>query len=529
MGEFNEYVFCPYCGGITAPGTCVNCGMPTNGQAQSQNKPQEMTNAKPEQGYEQYQPQNQAASQGYEKYQPQGGQTEQGQVVNQSQEQQIAQGYEKYQPQGGQTTQGYEAYQPRKQQESQGYAYQPQQGVQGYGQYQQQLGTAGYGGSPVNHSAQSLNYTSNGANDSMQQTDMSYGYEPPKKKSHWWIWLLIIGFAFFFIALVVVIAILASVFFFGSSTISTTSTTQTISQYTPQVTVPEVSEDYGYETTDLFVNARELGRMDFSNFDWESYADAAMVYSDTDDGSNDYFLNKDYQSSFGSNHDNHTLSEFTGQYYEPFVDCIDTSYDYGLSRHFISYSNVIDNVIVNADIAYIQLEGDTVPNEDEINRQILEMTANDFWGYLDGQTSLSYTPSEVYFIVDSFIPYNDGEKMSVLLDANIYLDGYQNEHYIYGINIDLVNGEIMDNASILEIDEDFAAMFRERNDAQNGTDVVGVVNCTDEELADLLANPDTNIIFYTPYGMEVGMNYMADGYSWGWVSITLSDYEDYLQ
>ena len=132
-------------------------------------------------------------------------------------------------------------------------------------------------------------------------------------------------------------------------------------------------------------------------------------------------------------------------------------------------------------------------------------------------------------MVDSFIPYNDGEKMSILLDVNTYLDGYREEHYIYAINIDLVNGEIMDNASILKIDEDFGAMFRERNNAQNGEDVIAVVNCTDKELADLLSNPDTNIVFFSPYGMEVGINYMADGYSWGWVSITLSDYEDYLQ
>ena len=29
MGSYNEYVFCPHCGGITIPGICVNCGMST--------------------------------------------------------------------------------------------------------------------------------------------------------------------------------------------------------------------------------------------------------------------------------------------------------------------------------------------------------------------------------------------------------------------------------------------------------------------------------------------------------------------
>ena len=467
MGEYNEYVFCPHCGGITIPGICVNCGRRTSADTPADNEMQDMVHI-------------------------------QDQQVTES-------SYEKYQPKGQPVSQGYESY------------YSPNN-VNGYNQ------------SPVNNQVHMSNQMpGNNQSPVVNSVPLNTTYEPPKK-SHWWIWLLVIGLFLFLGIIFVVVAIIVAFIFFGTTT--TISSSSLTTQYTPQASVtvvPEAQDDYEYAELGLTVYGRELERLDFSAFDWENAAENAMIYSETDDGSNDFFLNKDYESSFGSNHDNHTLSEFTGMYYEPFVDCIDTSYDYGLSRHFISYSDVEDNMMVNANIAYIQLEGNTVPNEDDLNRRILEMTANDFWGYLDGQKSLAYTPSDVTFIVDSFIPYNDGEKMSILLDANVYYDGYQEEHYIYGINIDLVNGEIMDNGSILEIDEDFAAMFRERNDAQNGTDVVGVINTTDEELAGLLANPDTNIIFYSPYGMEIGFNYMADGYSWGWVSITLSDYENYLQ
>lgn len=514
MGEFNEYVFCPYCGGITAPGTCVNCGMPTNGQSQAtnttQNIAQEQAMPTPEPAYAKYQPQGQQMS------------SQQSQVQSQS------------------GTQGYAQYQPKAMSETSGNVQEqtPAPSAQGYNPYPQPMGTNnyGYGAGQTNNrgmgqnfgQAQNFGQTQNGGNQ-YSQPKVTYN-ETPKKKSHWWIWLLVIGFILFFAVIVVAIAIIASMFFFGTSDVSTLGNNGPTQVTSPpqQVSVPDSTEDE-YDDSTLAVYARELGRLNFGDFDWDFYADSAMVYSDTTDGSKDFYLNKDYQSTFGSNHDNHTLNEFTGQYYEPFVDCIDTSYDYRLSRHFLTYSNVVDEVIVNADIAYIQFEGDTIPNEDELNRRILEMTANDFWGYLQGQTSLAYIPSEVNFMVDSFIPYNDGEKMSILLDVNTYLDGYREEHYIYAINIDLVNGEIMDNASILKIDEDFGEMFRERNNAQNGEDVIAVVNCTDEELADLLSDSDTNIVFFSPYGMEVGINYMADGYSWGWVSITLSDYEDYLQ
>ncbi len=511
MENFNEYVFCPYCGGITIPGICVNCGMRTESKTDTKTAEQSkdivveepVKTAEP--NYSSYQPQGQSAEQNYSRYQPKGQSAEQNYSRYQPQGQSAEQSYSQYQPQGQSAEQNYSQYQPKGQPTAQNYV-QTQQFQQNFGQM--------YGQTPSN-------------NVQSQQPDMSYSYQPPKKKMHWWIWLLVIALILVLGVVIVFVAVIAAMLIFN------TDTSSSIGQYpvpsSPTVTVPVTSDDsdsYDYAET---IYARELGRLDFSDFDWESYAEESAVYSDTSDGSNDFFLDKDYISTFGSNHDNHKLSEFTGEYYEPFVDCIDTSYDYGMSRHFISYSNVKDNTIVNANIAYIQLEGDTIPNEDELNQQILEQTANDFWGYLNGQKDFYFSSSDVTFMIDSFIPYNDGEKMSILLDVNIYDGEYRAEHYIYGINIDLVNGEIMDNASILEIDEDFAAMFRERNDAQNGTDVTGVINASDEEIADLLSSADTNIIFFSPYGMEIGYNYSTTSYSWGWVSITLSDYEQYLK
>ena len=56
MGNYNEYVFCPYCGGITAPGTCVNCGMSTTGEKKQETVPEEKKNETVRQDYGRYQP-----------------------------------------------------------------------------------------------------------------------------------------------------------------------------------------------------------------------------------------------------------------------------------------------------------------------------------------------------------------------------------------------------------------------------------------------------------------------------------------
>lgn len=471
-----EYVFCPFCGGITPPGVCVNCGMSTNANMQGIN-----------------------------------GQNENGIVQeNDNQNPGVQLGsqdgmYNSY------------TYQQNNQDMYQQYGYSNmnQQGTQGQNMYQQ-----------------SVDYASNAV--------------PVKeKKSKWWIWLLIIGFLLVIGVLLIAIVIVGGLFVIplivGMNTVTTQSVTTLPSNPTPVVSE---SPDYGTGTgggsvvdNDVYANVsvyeRQLGRLDFSNFDWDSYKQNALHYSESTDGSNDLFLQSGYTSTFGSNHDNHSADEFTGEYYEPFVDCIDISQNYGLSRHFIEYSNVQDSTVVNAYIAYIQLQGNTIPNEDALNQQILDMTANDLFAHITGK-NVDYTYYQsVTYMVDSFVTYNDGEKMSILLDANVMInDSTFAESYIYGINIDLVNGVILDNASIIEADEDFAAMFREKCCTQNGSDIVALNSIDDNTLAQFLAHSNTNIIFYSPYGIEVGYAYESvegDTSSRGWATITLKDYEQYLK
>ncbi len=50
---------------------------------------------------------------------------------------------------------------------------------------------------------------------------------------------------------------------------------------------------------------------------------------------------------------------------------------------------------------------------------------------------------------------------------------------------------------------------------------------SDEELAEVLRDKDSVIAYYTPLGMEVGLNYSGGGAS-GWVTVTYKDYEKYL-
>lgn len=513
-GNMNEYVFCPYCGGITPPGTCVNCGMSTTGQTQ-QEKPAEDNQSMPKVQL--------AKEDSMSRFQPGGGNGQNSAEVT-------------GQPGGNVNAQS--SYSTGNQYAGNNQNLYAGGNTNAYGSNNRNPYNGGnsntYGGNNQNPYSGNTNQYG-GRQQSYQQPKP----QPEKKGRGWLVVVIVVGILLLLLLFLAIVAVLAAMLvpmFVASDVPSYPQTSVAVTQpssddydYDDEEDYSYGDgEDYSYSDDELIVGMKPYGRLDLSDFDWDEYADDADIYSDTTNGDKDIFLATDYVSTFGSNHHNYSVEDFSGEYYEPFVDCIDTNQAYGLSRHYIEYSDVVDNMTVDAYIAYIQLEGNVVPNQDEINRKILELTANEFWGCLDGQNTYGMYYGSAAFIVDSFVTYNDSEKMSILLDINVMEGGYFTDSYIYAINIDLVNGEIMDNGSILNIDEDFAAMFREKCCAQNGTDIVGLNNLSDDEVAEYLVHDRSGVIFYTPYGMEIGYCYEVIDSSRGWMTITLSDYEQYL-
>ena len=229
----------------------------------------------------------------------------------------------------------------------------------------------------------------------------------------------------------------------------------------------------------------------------------------------DPFLAEGYVSMWGSDHTNHTRDSFVGEYYESLCDSIDYEVKYGVNREYYEYISEEGNVTFK--IAYIQLEGE-IPNLDQLNQEIKDTTCY----YLDSYFE-SYQADEEYqgyieYYIDSYIPYNDNGKMSIVLDESWSVDG-DSGFTLYGINIDLEKGSILPNDSMITITETLANEFRTISDAQNGTGITGLDNITDQELVDLLSDTTSNIIFYTPMGLEIGYNYMVTDY-YGWVTVT---------
>ena len=80
----------------------------------------------------------------------------------------------------------------------------------------------------------------------------------------------------------------------------------------------------------------------------------------------------------------------------------------------------------------------------------------------------------------------------------------------------------LDNAAILDMDDEFAVDFRMRSKVQNG-EVSALEYLTDQEVAYYLTHGSTGIIFFTPLGMEIGLNYGEN-----YVTVTYKDYKEFL-
>ncbi|MDE6740010.1 MAG: hypothetical protein K2K07_13070, partial [Lachnospiraceae bacterium] len=130
-----------------------------------------------------------------------------------------------------------------------------------------------------------------------------------------------------------------------------------------------------------------------------------------------------------------------------------------------------------------------------------------------------------YFTVGAagYVAYMDEEKFIIVFHETISCY-YFTDVFLYSINIDMENGIILDNESLLNIDDDFSVDFRKRSEIQNSeTSTRYLSMMTDQEITKHFKSSDI-IVFYTPIGMEIGFNFDE-----GWVTVTYEDYEKYLK
>lgn len=212
-----------------------------------------------------------------------------------------------------------------------------------------------------------------------------------------------------------------------------------------------------------------------------------------------------------------TEAETHGEYYGEIKDAVRTDLSYSIEWENYECEDNSDTVMIAVD--YPVITGD-VPNMELLNNT-LAGEIEYFEEYYE-EYSKYMLPEEIFAVYsEGYVTYMDEDVMSVVFNEIIYTD-YWVDCGLYCVNIDMENGVVLDNGSILKVDDEFAIDFRMRSKEQNG-DISALEYLTDQEVAYYLTNASTGIIFYTPLGMEIGLNYGED-----YVTVTYKDYEEFL-
>lgn len=374
-----------------------------------------------------------------------------------------------------------------------------------------------------------------------RQLDNIKKIEHKEKKKKFWIPLVIAAGVLLLLAICCG-PVISLITIYKNNKLLAQHTSQTLSNK-PSTSGKKTSEEEESEEYVGEMGKRHYGRFDHDGMDLAFYEGMADVHAVTKSGAFDPFLADNVETYnetstvFDQTHANADPTKMGPDYYEPFCDCIDeVSYknQYQINREYYFYDDMMGAQRIRACVAYASLSGN-IPNVDKLNEEIFDRSASDLLNFLNGASPYSqYVFETITFTVDSYITYNDDKMMSILLDCVVHTDDYlmNLDSYIYAINIDLQAGKIIENDEIAKFDSSFGAKFRSQCLTQNG-DNSALDPLTDKDIVNFLNDKETNIIFFSPLGLEVGMCYVytSDILSRGWMTVTLKDldYKTYLK
>ena len=209
-------------------------------------------------------------------------------------------------------------------------------------------------------------------------------------------------------------------------------------------------------------------------------------------------------------------------YYSGPYNALKTDLSYTVSFSRVSYTS--DDINMLMTVEFPQISSDSMGNTDRINSCLSYEYEYFLDFYKEYVAQYMDEDSIYYFDVDSFVTYMDEDILSVVFYETIYLeadgDSYQDINF-YCVNLDLTNNTMLSNTDILDLNENFAIDFRKREIEENGDEAL--TTYSDQEILEMLQDESSLVIFYTPMGLEVGLNLDQRI-----VYVTYSDYEKFL-
>lgn len=195
--------------------------------------------------------------------------------------------------------------------------------------------------------------------------------------------------------------------------------------------------------------------------------------------------------------------------------------DLSYQIEFKTYGSIIgDDGNISIKMEYPVVACDDMNGAEGINHAI-QREIEEVQAYGESVTDWISRDQTFSFESECYVTYMDEDILSIVYVEYGYLDEEVCESYVVSVNIDMESKMAMTNSQLLNINDTFSVDFRERCEKQNGK-IHFFDTLSDQDITYLLTAEDTLIVFFTPLGMEIGLNY-----SYGWVTVTYQDYQKY--
>jgi hypothetical protein len=286
---------------------------------------------------------------------------------------------------------------------------------------------------------------------------------------------------------------------------------------------PTAGSGYAYVIDGMDVSADGFDQNKF-----DGYVASANEYSDNvvdDTDKKDVFANGVYDSylTFPAEHGEHDRDSYPTPYLTSLDECYEECADYSVERHIIKYEGTHNGVLVNCTSAYYTITSDTIDFTD-VNKKLKEQALIGLYNFFEDSSKSSTYSYTIYS--DAIITYNNDEVLSIVYDYTSYDQNNKDLLTVHAINVDVKNGKVFDNTKILDMDDAFSKFFVDRSNIQNSY-VSALNSSSTSDITKVLNDDKSLIMFFTPFGIEVGIQYKYMG-SYGWVTITINDFDKYM-
>lgn len=216
------------------------------------------------------------------------------------------------------------------------------------------------------------------------------------------------------------------------------------------------------------------------------------------------------------------------EYYKELADAI--RYDLSYRVDWDVYEDEREESHASYAACWPQLEGED-RDFDEINR-LIETCAREYETmYRGDQKTGDYDSCSV--ITAAYVTYMDENFISIVFgDALSFWDedaaSGDDRVILRDLNLDLASGKEIAHSDMIHYTDELADAFLRQDRIQNGNSLEKFG--WDEKMCRRFLESEQGVAFYTPVGLEIGLNYHFDetGEA-GWVTATIKDYGKFVK